>query len=89
LLQPTPGLQIILDPRIPVELQAFAFRISDRANPVKTEWVLNGSPIGETGKDEHEFLWPLGRGEFTLCARVWQGDEQDPVKTPEVAFVVK
>jgi penicillin-binding protein 1C len=89
LLQPSPGLQIAVDPRIPAELQAFAFRISKKVKPARVEWVLNGKPIGETGKDEHQFLWPLSRGEYNLQARVWQEGQSAPVETPLVAFVVK
>jgi penicillin-binding protein 1C len=89
IIQPTPGLRIALDPRIPAELQAFAFKISKGIKPSKVEWVLNGKPVGETGEDEHRFLWPLSRGEYTLSARVWRGGPNDPVETPKVAFVVK
>jgi penicillin-binding protein 1C len=89
IIQPTPGLQIAVDPRIPPELQAFAFKISKRIKPARVEWVLNGKPVGETGEDERRFLWPLSRGEYTLLARVWRGAPDDPVETPKVAFVVK
>jgi penicillin-binding protein 1C len=89
LLQPTPGLQIAVDPRIPAESQAFAFRISKKINPSKVEWVLNEKLAGETGKDEHRFLWPLSRGEYIVWARVWQSGQNEPVETPPVAFVVK
>ena len=89
MLQPTPGLQIAMDPRIPAELQAFAFRISKKINPVRVEWVLNGKLAGETGKDEHRFLWPLSRGEYIVQARVWRAGQSGPVETPQVAFVVK
>jgi penicillin-binding protein 1C len=89
IIQPTPGLQIAVDPRIPSDLQAFAFKISKKIKPARVEWVLNGRPVGETGEDEHRFLWPLSRGEYTLLARVWRGAPNDPVETPGVAFVVK
>ena len=89
LLQPTPGLQIAMDPRIPAELQAFAFRISQTIKPERVQWVLNGKPAGETGKDEHQFLWPLSRGEYILWARVWRGGQSEPAETPRVAFIVK
>jgi penicillin-binding protein 1C len=89
ILQPTPGLQIAMDPRIPADLQAFAFKIPKKIKPARVEWVLNGNPVGETGEDEHQFLWPLSRGEYTVLARVWRGASNDPVETPGVAFVVK
>ena len=78
-----------MDPRIPAELQAFAFRISKNIKPARVEWVLNGKPAGRPGKGEHQFLWPLSRGEYIVQARVWRGGESWPVETPEVAFVVK
>jgi len=89
MLQPTPGLQVAVDPRIPAELQAFAFKIPREIKPARVEWVLNGKPVGETGEDEYEFLWPVSRGEYTVQARVWRGAPGDPVETPKVAFVVK
>ncbi len=89
LLQPSTGLQIALDPRIPAELQAFAFEVSETIDPARIEWVLNEEPAGVTGKDVRRFLWPIRRGEFTLRARVWQEGQSDPVETPQVAFVVK
>jgi penicillin-binding protein 1C len=89
MVQPTPGLQIAMDPRIPAELQAFAFRISKKITPVRVEWVLNGKLAGETGKDERRFLWPLSRGEYIVQARVWREGQSEPVETPQVAFVVK
>jgi penicillin-binding protein 1C len=89
LLQPTPGLQIAMDPRIPAELQAFAFRISKNIQPARVQWVLNGKLAGETGKDEHQFLWPLSRGEYIVQARVWRGGQTEPVETSQVAFMVK
>jgi hypothetical protein len=78
-----------MDPRIPAELQAFAFRISKKINPARVEWVLNGKLAGETGKDEHRFLWPLSRGEYIIKARVWRAGQSEPLETPQVAFVVK
>ena len=89
LLQPSAGLQIAVDPRIPGELQAFAFEVSEAAEPDRIEWVLNGERAGVTGKGIRRFLWPLSRGEFTLLARVWEEGRAGPVETPLVAFVVK
>ena len=82
MLQPTPGLRIAVDPRIPAELQAFAFRIPKKINPARVEWVLNGKPAGQTGKGEHQFLWPLSRGEYIAQARVWCSGQSRPVETP-------
>jgi penicillin-binding protein 1C len=89
LLQPTPGLQIAVDPRIPMDLQAFAFKISRGSDTSKVEWMLNGEIIGRTGKNEYQFLWPITRGSYLAKARIWREQEGEPVETPQVAFVVK
>ena len=88
MLQPTPGLQIAVDPRIPMDLQAFAFKISHGSGASKVEWMLNGEVIGRTGKDEYQFLWPITRGSYLARARIWRDQEGEPMETPEVAFVV-
>ncbi len=89
LLQPTPGLQIALDPRVPVELRAFAFRISQKIDTSGVQWIVNGKLAGETGKGEHRFLWPLSRGEYVVFARVRRAGQNEPVETPPIAFEVK
>ncbi|MHC1729953.1 MAG: transglycosylase domain-containing protein [Syntrophobacteraceae bacterium] len=89
LTQPTPGLHLALDPRIPADLQAFAFRIPKGTDPSKVEWILNGEPAGRTGKGVHQFLWQLSRGTHLVFARVWLKDDSDPVETPGVPFTVK
>jgi len=88
LLQPTPGLEIALDPRIPLAQQAFAFKLDTYAEPQKTEWLLNGKriAIGKTG--EREYLWPLARGTYLVQARVWLPGRK-AVATEAVRFVVK
>ena len=89
LLQPSPGLLIALDPRIPPDLQAFTFKIPPEVETVKTQWVLNGQPVGETGRNRREFLWSLRRGRYSLFARVWRAGSRGPVDTPAVDFAVK
>lgn len=89
LLEPSPGLQIAVDPRVPLRLQAFSFKIPQGIETARVEWVLNGQAAGQTGKNLHEFLWPIRRGQFTLLARVWPAGGGTPVQTPEVTFQVK
>ncbi|MDR3555718.1 MAG: transglycosylase domain-containing protein [Syntrophobacteraceae bacterium] len=89
LLQPSSGLQIAIDPRIPLGLQAFAFEIPREVETTRVQWVLNGKAVGETGKDQHQFVWPLRRGKYTLLARVWREGCSSAVQTPEVRFAVK
>jgi penicillin-binding protein 1C len=89
LSQPTAGLQLAMDPRIPDDLEAFSFLLPDTIYPVKTEWLVDGRVVGRTGRGEHRFLWPLCRGEHTAFARVWRRGRSESVKTEAVLFVVK
>ncbi|MCP5111845.1 MAG: penicillin-binding protein 1C, partial [bacterium] len=81
---PTPGLHIALDPRIPDELEGFAFRISAGPDPRRVEWILDDEVIAATPT----FLWRPTRGTHTARARVWIMD-REPIETDPVPFVVK
>ena len=81
---PTPGLHIALDPRIPDELEQFAFRISASPDAERVEWILDHEVIATTPT----FLWHPTRGTHTAQARVWIADHE-PIETDSVSFVVK
>ena len=90
LKQPTPGLQLAMDPRIPDELEAFALKLSaTELEADSIEWLIDGKVIGRTTAEVREFLWPVKRGTHIAQARIWmlQGDE--PLKTERVRFYVK
>ncbi len=89
LVRPTPGLQLAMDPRIPDELEAFPFLLSEEIRPVKVDWVVDGHLAGSTSKNENQFLWPLSRGNHRVHAKVWLEEQRDPIETQEVEFVVK
>lgn len=89
LLQPTPGLQLAIDPRLPDTREAFPFRLPKKIKPVRTHWLVDGQPVGVTRAAERQFLWPLSRGLHTAQARIWVADDIQPVTTPPVEFVVK
>ncbi len=87
LQQPSAGLQLAMDPRIPDELEAFPFALPAEVRADKVEWVVDGGVAGTTVAPR--FLWPLARGTHRVHARVWFAPDAAPVDTPEVAFVVK
>lgn len=70
LQQPTPGLQLAMDPRIPDRLEAFAFELAGGPSPQRVEWLVDGRVAGSTGPGERRWLWPLQRGSHTTQARV-------------------
>lgn len=89
LLQPTPGLQLAMDPRLPDASEAFPFRLPKKIEPVQTEWLVDGRPVGVTWAAERQFLWPLSRGRHAAQARIWLQGESQPTLTPQVEFSVK
>ncbi len=89
LSMPTPGLHLAMDPRIPDELEAFAFELPREMLPEKVEWDIDGQQISREGSRGIRCLWPLARGNHIVEARVWFSGEEQPLESKSVAFVVK
>ncbi len=89
LSQPTPGLHLATDPRIPDELEAFPMELASDRPPRQVDWFVDDSQIGVTRGDDHRMPWPLSRGEHVARARVWFDDAAEPVETSQVRFLVK
>lgn len=91
LAQPSPGLNLARDPRIPDEMEAYPFEIDAAAGAriAKIEWLVDGATAGETGPGERRFLWPLAPGRHEAQARVWTAAAARPFETVRVAFYVK
>jgi len=89
---PTPGLHIALDPRIPDELEKFAFRLAPGADAQRVEWILDEQVIAATEvvePDSSTYLWHPARGSHTARARVFREGLAEPLETESVSFVVK
>lgn len=84
--QPSPGLQLALDPRVPLAQQAFAFELQGVGSDDQVAWLVDGRLQGEgTGG---RWLWSLQRGAHRLRAVVSRtGDAAQ--QTLEVDFMVK
>jgi penicillin-binding protein 1C len=89
LVQPTAGLQLALDPRIPRELEAFPLELPKGLKTRKIEWLMDGIVIGITENRVNRFLWHLSNGCHVAAAKVWLEDRDAPVETARVRFVVK
>lgn len=87
LIQPVPGLEIAFDPRIPPDLQAFAFKLPKHTSASRVEWVVDGEVAGQS--KGNKYLWQVSRGNHSVRARVWRTGETNPMETPEVNFVVR
>lgn len=90
LKQPTPDLQLAMDPRIPDEYEAFTLMLSDTSLKVNSiEWVVDDEVIGTTVADTRQLLWPIKRGQHLAQAKVWTINAPEPMTTPAVRFYVK
>jgi penicillin-binding protein 1C len=69
LLQPTAGLQVAHDPRIPVEFEALPMQIAAVPGFRRADWYVDGKLTAST-TDTH-YPWPLQRGEHRVKALVW------------------
>jgi len=88
LLQPSDGLHLARDPRIPDALERYPLRLPEGLAPQRTEWLIDGRVVGTTGPGESRWLWPLEPGPHVAAARVWlaHGEER---RSAESAFVVR
>ena len=87
LLKPTEGLHLALDPRIPDDVEAFAFEVASAEVPERIEWFVDDVLVATT--NGVQYTWPLVRGQHTAHARLSVADSNAPVETERVRFVVK
>jgi penicillin-binding protein 1C len=80
LRQPTPGLELAFDPRLPAASQAFRFLIDGADDGDRVEWLIDGEPSVADGAD---YLWPVSRGTHSVEARV----HRDGILIAEVSSV--
>ncbi len=83
--QPTPGLRLAYDPRLPEDAQAFELRLDGVEPGDRVEWTIDGETHVGDGPSR---LWPVRRGEHRVAARVLR-DGVPIADVGEVTFVVK
>jgi penicillin-binding protein 1C len=69
LLQPTAGLQVAHDPRIPTEFEALPMQIAPVPGFHRVDWYVDGKLTAST-TDTH-YPWPLQRGAHSVKAVIW------------------
>ena len=87
--QPSPGLHLALDPRIPDELERFALELEGLPKGARVEWWIDDEPFDESTEEDGRSLWPPRRGRHVAKARVWKSEADDPTWTDSVGFRVK
>jgi penicillin-binding protein 1C len=69
LLQPTAGLQVAHDPRIPKEFQALPMQVAAVPGLRRVDWYVDGALAATT--PDARYPWPLQRGTHRVNAQVW------------------
>ena len=69
LRQPTPGLQLAYDPRLPAEAQMFEFALQGVDAADRVRWIVDGREIERAGAT---YRWGVTRGDHRVAATVWQ-----------------
>jgi penicillin-binding protein 1C len=87
LLQPTHGLQLAMDPRIPDNQEAFTFKLANLEAGAIVDWYVDNRVVASTSKGE--YLWALQRGSHLVKARYRQAGSGKLKETATVRFLVK
>lgn len=87
LLQPTAGLQLAMDPRIPENRQAFPFLLTGVPPGSRVALYVDRKQVA-TLSGNH-YLWPMQRGRHTARARLCPNGGRKGTETPAVGFWVK
>jgi penicillin-binding protein 1C len=69
LLQPTAGLRVAHDPRIPGELEALPMQIAPVPGLRRVDWYVDGELASSTIGPSYP--WPLQHGTHSVHAKVW------------------
>jgi penicillin-binding protein 1C len=86
-VEPTPGLQLARDPRIPKELQAFTMSVAPVPSLQAVTWYVDGEAASTTTAGK--FSWPLARGTHEMYAVIRSSGSRDPHTTEKVRFYVR
>ncbi len=87
IVKPTDGLQMALDPRIPMDRQKLAFTVAGLKVGQRVEWILNGESLGAPDTAP-EYLWPLTRGRHSLTVKVYEAGAE-VYRSPDIRYLVK
>ena len=67
-LQPTNGLHLARDPRIPDEHESFRFALSSIPPGAEVNWFVNGARVAKTATAD--YLWPIASGRHQISASI-------------------
>jgi penicillin-binding protein 1C len=86
LLQPTAGLLVAHDPRIPPELEALPMQLAPVPNLRRVDWYIDGKLASSTTRPGYP--WPLQDGTHSVLAKIWVSTSSHAHDTEEIRFHV-
>ena len=87
MIQPSPGLRLAMDPRIPDEYESFLFRLRGVPSKSQIEWYVDDELKAVTKSED--YLWPMSKGNHTVMTKVFSEDNKQRSATQDVTFLVK
>ena len=87
MMQPSPGLRLAMDPRIPDDHESFLFSLSGVPDNSHVEWYVDNELKAVTMSGD--YLWQMSRGSHTVMARICTNDSKNGSETQPVTFLVK
>jgi penicillin-binding protein 1C len=87
LVQPSPGLQLAMDPRIPDDKECFPFKLSWLPVGASVCWFVDNELKATTSGDS--YLWPVAKGAHIAMAKVKFKGGGRASETMPVSFIVK
>jgi penicillin-binding protein 1C len=77
-LQPTAGLKVAHDPRIPDEFQKLPMKVNGVPGLEGVDWYVDGALVARTA--EPRYAWPLKAGTHDVKATVWTVSDSHAAK---------
>ena len=86
-VQPTNGLHLAKDPRIPDEHESFRFALSSIPPGAEVDWFVNGDRVAKT--TTAEYLWPIASGRHLISASVHLSESKTVIHIAPVVLYVR
>ncbi len=91
--QPSPGLRLARDPRIPDELERFEFILDgvhiEGRHLIKVQWIVDDRMVGTSEDMNGSYKWKLTPGAHTVYAKIYTNSSTLYKETKQTRFYVR
>jgi penicillin-binding protein 1C len=84
--QPSAGLTLAMDPRLPAAAQRLRFDLAPGVRPARVEWIVDDELLAQSAQPH--WSWPITRGHHRVRAVVYPASGGPGQSTPTVLFQV-